>query len=164
MNRKLPLLGACLALTASATVSANAGAATHDKIGPHQYFDGLVNGSIGVGSPAIIKVVCPGPESQTGHPLKGQTVEVTEPKAILSTSGYTGNDATSVGAFFEAPPPAANGPGQVNFTKYGVTKSIPTSLNVPCGGTGQVTFVPFPQSPPTSQAATVAVEYVNVAV
>jgi hypothetical protein len=163
MNRKLLLLGACLALTGSAAVSSSADAATHHKIGKHQHFDGLVDGSIGVGSPAIIKVVCPGPESQTGHPLRGQTVEVTEPKAILSTSGYTGNDATSISVFFGAPPPAANGPGQVSFTKYGVTKSIPTTLNLPCGGTGQVTFVPFPQSPPSSQAATVAVEYVNVA-
>ena len=93
-----------------------------DKIGPHQYFGGLVNGSVGVGSPAIIKVVCPGPESQSGHPLKGQTVEVTEPKAILSTSGYTGNDATSIGAFFGAPPPATNGPGPVSYTHLDVYK------------------------------------------
>ena len=163
LNRTL-LFGACLALFAAAAVSGNAGAAAHEKIGPHQYFDGLVNGSIGVGSPAIIKVVCPGPESQSGHPLKGQRVEVTEPKAILSTSGYTGNEATSIGVFFGAPPPAENGAGQVNFTRYGVAKSIPTSLNLPCDGTGQVTFVPFPQSPPSSQAATVAVEYINVAV
>ncbi len=84
------------------------------------------------------------------------------PKVILSTSGYTGNGATSIGAFFGAPPPA-NGPGQVSFTKYGVSKQVPTALNLPCSGTGQVTFVPFPQSPPTSYAATVAVEYVNVA-
>lgn len=164
MNRRLLLLGACLALTASVAFSTNAGAATHDKIGPHQYFDGLVNGSIGVGSPAIIKVVCPGPESQSGHPVRGQTVEVTEPKTVLSTSGYTGEDATSVGVFFGAAPPVANGPGQVNFKRYGVTKSIPTSLDLPCGGMGQVTFVPFPQSPPTSQAATVSVQYMNVAV
>jgi hypothetical protein len=91
-------------------------------------------------------------------------VEVTESKAILSISGYTGSEATSIGAFFGAPPPVENGPGQVTFTKYGVTKSIPTTLNLPCGGTGQVTFVPFPQSPPSSRAATVAVEYDNVAV
>ncbi|MGO8870373.1 MAG: hypothetical protein ACLQPH_03055 [Acidimicrobiales bacterium] len=164
MNRKLLLLGASLAFAASAAVSASAGAATHDKIGPHQYFDGLVNGSIGVGSPATINVVCPGPEDQTGHPVAGQTVEVTEPKAVLSTSGYTGNDATSIVAFFGPPPPAAGGSGQVKFTKYGVTKAIPTSFNLPCSGTGQVTFVPLPQSPPTSRAATVAVQYVNVGV
>ncbi|MGA3149750.1 MAG: hypothetical protein ABSF33_20095 [Acidimicrobiales bacterium] len=163
MNRRLLLLSACLALAASWALSVPAGAAGHDKIGPHQYFDGLVNGSIGVGHPAIVKVVCPGPASRTGHPLAGQTVEVTEPKVVLSTSGYTGNKATSIDVFFGAPPPAAEGPGPVNFTKYGVAKSIPTSLDLPCSGTGHVTFVPFPQSPPTSRAATVAVQYVNVA-
>lgn len=163
MSRRLLVLVACLAFAASGARSAPAGAATHDKIGPHQYFDGLVNGSIGVGHPAIVKVVCPGPASRTGHPLVGQRLEVTEPKAVLSTSGYTGKKATSIDAFFGAPPPAAEGPGQVSFKKYGVAKSIPTSLELPCAGTGHVTFVPYPQSPPTSRAATVAVEYVNVA-
>jgi len=163
MNRRLLLLGICLALTASVAASTSAGAATHEKVGPHQYFDGLVNGSIGVGSPAVVKVVCPGPENRAGHPLAGQTLEVTQPKAILSTSGYTGNRATSIGAFFVAPPPAASGPGPVNFTTYGVAKPIPASVNLPCSGTGHVTFVPFPQSPPTSRSASVAVEYVNVA-
>lgn len=163
MNRKLLFVGVCLALAASVALPASAGAATQGKVGPRQYFDGLVNGSIGVGSPAIVKVVCPGPESRSGHPLAGQSVEVTEPKAILSTSGYTGKDATSIRAFFGAPPPAAKGPGQVIFTKYGVAKPIPTSLSLPCAGTGHVTFVPLPQSPPTSRTATVAIRYVNVA-
>ncbi len=163
MNRRLLLLGVGLALAASATMSTAAGAAAHQRVGPHQYFDGLVNGSIGAGKPAIIKVVCPGPEGRSGHPLGGQTVEVTEPKAILSTSGYTGKHATSIGVFFGAPPPTAVGPGQVSFARYGVAKPIPTSLSLPCGGTGHVTFVPFPQSPPTSRAATVKVEYANVA-
>src|ERR1700722_6000973 len=90
MNRKLVLLGVCLTFAVSASVSATAGAASQPKIGPHQYFEGLVNGSIGAGRPAILKVVCPGPESRTGHPLAGQAVEVTEPKVIHSTSGYTG--------------------------------------------------------------------------
>lgn len=163
MNRRVLLLGACLALAASASVSATAGAATQGKIGPHQYFEGFVNGSIGVGSPAIVKVVCPGPESRSGHPVAGQSVQVAEPKVIHATSGYTGKDATSIGVFFGAPPPAAAGPGQVTFSHYGVVKSIPRSLAVPCSGTGHVTFVPFPQSPPSSRAATVAVKYVNVA-
>lgn len=164
MRRTLLLLAACLAVAASAATPARADAAIPNKIAPHQYFDGLVNGTIGVGTPATIKVVCPGPEAQTGHPVAGQTVEVTEPKVILSTSGYTGNDARSIVAFFGPPPPVTGSSGQVKFTKYGVAKSIPTSLNLPCGGSGQVTFVPLPQSPPTSRSATVAVQYVNVAV
>jgi hypothetical protein len=163
MNQRLLLIGACLALTATAVMATAAGAATHPKVGPHQYFDGLVNGSIGAGSPAIVKVACPGPANTTGHPLAGQTVEVTEPKAVLSTSGYTGRHGTSIGVFFGAPPPTAHGPGQVNFTRYGVAKPLPTSLELPCSGRGHATFVPFPQSPPTSRDATVTVKYVNVA-
>jgi hypothetical protein len=81
---------------------------------------------------------------------------------VLANAGYTGNSATSIGVFFGAPPPAA-GPGQVSFTRYGVPKAIPTSLELPCGGSGQVTFVPFPQSPPTSRAATVPVVFANIA-
>ena len=159
----LLLFGASLVLAAAAPASASAGAATHGKVGPRQYFDGLVNGSLGSGKPAIIKVVCPGPASRTGHPLAKQKVEVSEPKAILSTSGYTGKDATSISAFFGPPPPSATGSGQVRFTRYGIAKPIPTSLNLPCSGSGHVTFVPLPQSPPTSRSASVAVKYVNVA-
>ncbi|MGA2836541.1 MAG: hypothetical protein ABSF84_08090 [Acidimicrobiales bacterium] len=165
MNRKpLLLLCSCLIIAGSAVLPASAGAAaTHAKVGPHQYFDGLVNGSLGIGSPAVIKVVCPGPAGQTGHPLAGQTVEVELPKAILSTSGYTGDDATYIAAFFGPPPPSGASSGQVKFTKYGLAKPISTSLTVPCGGTGQVTFVPFPESPPTSRSTSVSVEFANVA-
>lgn len=52
----------------------------------------------------------------------------------------------------------------MRFTAYGIAKPIPTSLSLPCSGTGHVTFVPLPQSPPTSRSASVAVKYVNVAV
>jgi hypothetical protein len=165
MNRKplLLLLGACLALAWA--IPATAGAATHPKVGAHQYFEGLVNGSLGTtGRPALIKVVCPGPDGRTGHPLGKQTLEVELSKAVLAGSGYTGNDATSISAFFGAPPPTAAGPGAVSFTRYGVAKAIPTSLELPCSGSGHVTFVPFPESPPTSRSASVAVEFVNVAV
>lgn len=156
------LLGASLVLAAAAPASA--GAATHGKVGPHQYFEGLVNGSLGSGKPAIIKVVCPGPANRTGHPLAGQKVEVSELKVIHSTSGFTGKNASSISAFFGPPPPSAATSGQVRFTRYGIAKPIPTSLNLPCSGSGHVTFVPLPQSPPTSRSASVAVEYVDVAV
>jgi hypothetical protein len=164
MNQRLLLLSACLIIAGSAAFSTSASAATRAKVGPHQYFDGLVNGSMGVGSPAIINVVCPGPSNQTGHPLAGQKVEVEESVAVLTNSGYTGDDATYIDAFFGPPPPTPATSGQVKFTKYGVAKAIPKSLELPCRGTGQVTFVPFPESPPTSQSASVAVEDENVAV
>jgi hypothetical protein len=64
-------------------------------------------------------------------------------------SSDNGYDATSIAAFFGAPPPGTASPGQVTFKRYGVTKAIPT-------------FVPFPASPPTSRSVGVAVEYANV--
>ena len=139
-------------------------AATHPKVGPHQYFAGSVNGSLGTSTPAVIKVVCPGPEAQRGHPLSGQTVEVRLAVATTRSVGYTGNDATSIGTFFGPPPPTTTGPGQVSFREYGVPKAVPTSLSLPCQGTGVVTFVPFPESPPISRSASVPVQYENIAV
>jgi hypothetical protein len=158
------LLGVSLvAIAVGLLVPGVSGAATHPKVGPHQYFAGSVNGSSGGPTPVIIRVVCPGPEAQRGHPLSGQTVEVGPAASTASSIGYTGNDATSISAFFGPPPPAATGPGQVSFRRYGVPKAIPTSLSLPCQGTGVVTFVPFPESPPTSRSASVPVEYANVA-
>jgi len=142
------------------------GAATHTRIGPHQHFAALVNGSAGTPAPAVIRMACPGPTfvGQTGHPLAGQTVEVRLDPAVAGGPGYTGNSARSIGVFFGPPPPSTTAPGQVSFTRYGIPKAIPTTLTFPCGGTGFVTFVPFPQSPPTSRSASVAVAYANVAV
>jgi hypothetical protein len=110
-------------------------------------------------------VICPGPVGigRTGHPLAGQTVEVGRTLPTGSNSGYTGSSATSIAAFFGAPPPVTAGPGQVDFSRYGVAKAIPASLSLPCGGTGAVTFVPFPESPPSSRSESVPVEYTNVA-
>jgi hypothetical protein len=159
------LLGTSLAVIAvGLLVPGVSGAETHPNVGPHQLFAGSVNGSSGRPTPAVIRVVCPGPGAQRGHPVSRQTVEVGPAASTASTTGDTGNDATSIGAFFGPPPPAATGPGQVSFRRYRVLKAIPTSLSLPCQGTGVVTFIPFPESPPTSRSASVPVEYVNVAV
>ncbi len=160
------LVGTSLVVVAASLITPGVSSATtHTKVRPHQYFAGSVNGSLGTPTPAVIKVVCPGPATpgQTGHPLSGQTVEVGLTASAIGNPGYTGDRATSIAAFFGAPPPSTAGPGQVTFTRYRVSKAIPTSLNLPCGGTGVVTFVPFPQSPPTSRSASVAVEFANVA-
>ncbi len=160
------LVGGSLMMVAVGLIAPGvSGAAPHAKVRPHQYFAGSVNGSLGTPVPAMVKVVCPGPVSfgRTGHPLAGQTVAVGRAISTESGSGYTGSDATVIGVFFGAPPPGSAGPGQVTFARYGMAKAVPTSLSLPCGGTGVVTFVPFPVSPPTSRSATVAVEYANVA-
>jgi hypothetical protein len=154
MHRRLLILGAVLVLASSATVASRAGAAVTPptKVGPNQYFSASIKGQLGVGSPATIHMACFGPlrPGQTGHPMAGQTAEVFRPEVIVSHLGFTGPDATSISAFFNAPPPspaAASATGAVTFTRYAVPKKIPTSLVLPCAGTGNVYFVPFPGSP-----------------
>ncbi|HLN18147.1 MAG TPA: hypothetical protein VK277_15520 [Acidimicrobiales bacterium] len=128
------------------------------KIGPHQFFIGLVNGQ---SSDAVVQVVCPGPEGLTGRALGGQTFTVLSPTAIPNPAGYTGTAAHGIVAYFAPVPASAK--GTVRFTHYGVTKTIPTNIPLPCSGAGLVTFAPEPSSP-TAVSYNVAVTFVNVAV
>jgi hypothetical protein len=134
-------------IIAAGTMTASG--AANAPVGPHQYFSATVNGSNGDAGRVAIWMACYGPiqPGQTGHPVRGQTVGVRlvpVPSTDTSPLGYTGNRATSIGAFFGAPQPATpSGTSYVQFTSYG-TKAIPTSLLLPCSGTGQVTFVPLP--------------------
>ncbi len=162
MSRRAVVAGSMVVALALA-VPTTIGAATHPRIRPHQYFAGLVNGSTGRPTPAIIKMVCPGPSNTTGHPLEGQTVEVIRAAATVDGGGYTGKSGTSISVFFGALPPSGNAIGQVTFTRYGVAMAVPTSVTLPCSGSGVVGFLPFPRTPPTTRAATVPVEYANIA-
>ncbi|MBM9506209.1 hypothetical protein [Actinacidiphila acididurans] len=127
-------------------------------IGPHQYFTGEVNGA---SVNAVIKLACPGPVGigQTGHPLAGQTVDVL-PAASSSAAGvgYTGESADSVRVDFGG----ATTTAPLVLTSYAVKAAIPTSLNLPCSGTGTVAFVPAPTST-TASPALVKVTYANIA-
>jgi hypothetical protein len=163
-------VGTVALLAASVVVVATASAAPivvppQEKVGPHQIFGGLVNGKSGIGTPAPIRMACFGAvhPGETGHPMSGQTVEVFRPEAIVGHFGYTGSSATHIVAFFGPLPPTpvivASSVSTVTFTRYDVKKPIPTSLKLPCDGTGSVTFVPLPQSPPNSRDATVQVAY-----
>ena len=160
------LAGACFCIVVISIGVSRAGAALplQGKVGPHQVFGGLVNGDSGVGIRAPIHMACFGAvrPGQKGHPLKGQTVELFHPEAIRGHFGNTGDRATSIVAFFGTPPPVATpGATTVTFHRYGVTKPIPTSLLLPCDGTGTVHFVPVPKSPPTSHDATVRVAFIG---
>jgi hypothetical protein len=164
------LVGLCVVVVATAMVVVSAGAAIppQGKVGPRQYFEGMVNSQAGIGAPVAIKMACFGPvrPGEKGHPIAGQTVEVMRPLVIVvGHSGYTGKSATSIVAFFGPPPPTPSpvpaSANTVTFQKYGVKKLIPTSLLLPCSGTGTVSFVPIPQSPPSSRDATVPVSYVG---
>jgi len=167
MHRKLVILGASLVVASSAALTSGAGAAIppQGKIGPNQYFSASVNGQLGIGPPATIQMACFGPlrPGQTGHPMAGQTVEVFRPEVIVAHEGFTGPNAHSISAFFNGPPPSpATAAGNVTFTRYGVSKKIPTSLVLPCAGTGNVYFVPFPKTPiGPAMDAVVPVTYVG---
>jgi hypothetical protein len=150
------------------TAATQTAGAVH-KVGPNQYFTGVINGTDGnTVIPIAIHMACFGAvrPGETGHPMGGQTLAVHQlfPPTITSTLGKTGNDST-IGVFFGAPPPgtlqgaSANAAAKsILFVHYDMTKGLPTSLTLPCGGTGTVWFVPIPVVPP-SQAAAVPVEF-----
>jgi hypothetical protein len=127
-------------------------------IGPHQYFVAQVNGVV---EGAAVKVGCVGPVSATayGHPLAGQTVDVQyAPVAADEVGlGYTGESATHVVVGFESLPVATRA---VTISQYGTKVAIPTTLSLPCSGTGTVVFVPGPTSD-TALTATIPVTYVG---
>ncbi len=152
------LAGSVMALPAGATV----------KVGPNQFFTGVINGHDGnTATPIAIRMACFGPVTpgETGHPMAGQTLAVHRlfpPTVTAGPLGFTGNDA-EIGVFFNVPPPVTPGGAAttaVIFKRYDVSKRLPTALTLPCGGTGTVYFTPIPVIPP-SRTATVPVEFVG---
>jgi hypothetical protein len=138
------------------------------KVGPKQYFTGVINGKDGNTSiPITIRMACAGAvrPGQTGHPMGGQTLAVHQlfPPSPTGSLGYTGNDS-EIGVFFNAPPPARSraraATTSTTFTRYDRTQPLPTSLTLPCEGTRTVWFVPIAVVPP-SRAATVPVRFVG---
>lgn len=134
------------------------------KVGPKQFFTGVINGRDGNTTiPIVIQMACIGPVTpgETGHPLRGQTLAVRElfPPTTAGSLGYTGNDS-EIGVFFNAPPPAADPIATPDFTRYDKTRKLPTSLVLPCSGTGTAYFTPVPVVPP-SRSATVPVEFAS---
>jgi hypothetical protein len=73
-----------------------------------------------------------------GHPAGGQYVEVTELGS--TTGGFTGSHANRIVAFFDTPSVSA----PMTLRYYDVPVAIPTSLRLPCSGTGILHFVPEP--------------------
>ena len=146
---------------------AGAGAPRQARIGHNQQFAASVNGSTGVAAPAVIRMGCFGPlvPGRSGHPMAGQYVEVYRPEVIVADLGFTGPTATTIQAFFGAPPPAPvvlSGGNDVVFSHYGVRRPVPTSLTLPCAGSGNVYFVPLPSTPlGTARDAVVRVTYVG---
>ena len=130
-------------------------------IAPGQHFVGLVNKHT---ANAVILMACGYPLSadETGHPLDGQTIAVEPPAATAQRTGFTGTRGRSITAAFVVakPQPATNGP--VTFTQYG-SQTLPTSLVLPCSGSGIAVFTPQPTSK-TAQNAEVSVTFANITV
>jgi hypothetical protein len=163
LRRTAPLsAAAALALATAPLASADAIAA----VGPNQYFTAQVNGPASSTGSSVIKVVCPGPVTpgELGHPVSGQTVEaflVLPPVTVPNQLGFTGSAAHQIDVFFT---PASSGTAApVVLTAYGVVAKIPTTLLLPCGGSGVVSFVPEPGST-TARSYQVPVVYENIAV
>jgi type 1 fimbria pilin len=140
--------------TASAGSAAWAATVGGNKIEPHQWFAGLVNGKF---DNAIVTVACP-IGAKTGRALSGQTLEVTMPQVIATNFGNTGSKGRRIASLIG---PSVSTSTTIVFKAYNRTVPFPTNIPVPCGGTGTVLFVPIPGSK-TSAPATVTVTYGNV--
>ena len=103
----------------------------------------------------LLRPIQPG---QTGHPFAGQTVKVLpSPAPATNDLGFTGSAADAIAVYFPSPT-VANNP--VILRDYAVSAPIPTSLTLPCSGSGTVAFVPTPTIP-TAHTATVTVSFVG---
>lgn len=168
MRALFPALAGMAALTAVAlaTPAASADVVPPSAVGPNTYFYAAVNPDrVSTGSVPTILVDCsntiyPG---EFGHPLAHQYVEafrqLTPP---ANTAGYTGSAATQIDAFFNG----AYGGGVIThqpvvITDFDVLVPIPTTLYVPCGVEGTVSFVPTPTSS-TARSQSVRVDYFDV--
>jgi hypothetical protein len=157
-KRSFLLLASTLTLLVGVVCGGVAGART--AIGPRQHFVGLVNKHT---TNATILMVCATPDpNETGHPLGGQTITVKPPSTAASTTGYTGTHGRSITASFVLPVAASTTNAAISFTRYG-SQTIPTSLVLPCAGSGLVVFSPEPMSK-TAHRISVTVNFGNITV
>ena len=146
-RRYAALAVAACAMAAVAATPAIAHAQDPIPIRPGQYFSGFINGH--PPGQAIIWTACFGPTTpgETGHPLANQTIEV-EPANIAGSAvdlGYTGTVGNSIVATLGPSSTSVN--VLAKFTAYFVVQHIPTTITVPCAGSGVVSFTPVPGSP-----------------
>jgi hypothetical protein len=132
-------------------------AATGLAINPNEHYFGFVNGKH---SQAFIHVVCRGPAggSHTGPPTPAQSVSV---QHLRSDGADTGSVAHEIWAEF-----ANDRVHVVGFTHYGPSKPIPTTLRLPCQGTGTVRFTTCFGTRPCGSGSrddVVKVTFVNIA-
>lgn len=147
------LIAVALGLSLAAAASAAVRPQDPVPIGPNEYFKGLIKNH--PPGKAVITVICPGPVN-TGHPAAGQTIEVetTQPTSTFDT-GFTGSAGKKITA---ALAPAATSTILATFTSFFAPTDIPTSITVPCSGSGKVVFRPTPTSS-TAKSAVLPVTF-----
>lgn len=154
MRLGVAVAGAFVSVLCTPSVSAST------AIGPHQHFVGRVNGQP---STAVVRTVCGGPETpgRLGAIAGRQTLSVVRD---VSGSGYTGF-FSQVYAWF-VPNASFNGHHAATITAYRTRVAIPTSVRVPCSGTGRVQFSSCPYLAPCAAgwvSTYVRVRFVNIA-
>ncbi len=160
MRRVVQISVMCLALAITGAVPLASEASAGAPIKAGQHFLGLVNGTH---KAAVVKTVCPGPAGgkRTGPVAGKQTMSVVHNR---KGHGYTGL-FSSVYAWFQ-PVTGGAAPTQLHFERYSTPKSIPTSIQVPCGGTGTVVFSSCPYLAPCAAGwvtDVVKVKFENIA-
>ena len=142
MRRVARISVVCLALAFVGAEPVALAASGGAPIKAGQHFFGLVNGTH---TAPVVRVVCPGPAGLkgTGAVAGKQTMSVVQSH---KGHGYTGL-FSSVYAWFQ---PLSGGarPTELHFKYYSTPKSIPTSIRVPCEGTGTVVFSSCPYLAP----------------
>jgi hypothetical protein len=86
-------------------------------------------------------------------------------KRVRNGGGFTGLFSHVYAWFVPAPP--ASTPTQLRFTYYAKAVTIPTAIQVPCEGRGQVEFSSCPYLAPCAAGWTpyrLSVRYVDIAV
>jgi hypothetical protein len=132
------------------------------QVGPQQFFNGEVFGlSTSVSAQDVIQVTCAGPAA-TGHPVANQYVAAHQFFPPVATSyGYTGNFGTEidVNLIYSIGTITVVTPTFAKLTYYDTKAEIPTSLTVPCNGTGVVVFTPSPDPDGSGIASDVDVTF-----
>ena len=143
MVRTLTRTFATVAMAVAVLAVASVPAGAKQPIGPNQQFAGLVNGTR---ASAVVYTVCAGPATagRTGPVASGQTLAVAR---VGTGHGNTG-PFNRVYAWFVPESGATTAPTQLKFWSYRVSKAIPTSVQVPCDGTGTVEFSSCPYLAP----------------
>jgi hypothetical protein len=150
------IAGGALAVPAAAQAS---------PVGPKQYFYGQVIPTTSATALNVIQVACVGP-LPTGHPLPGQSVEVHQVfPPVATTTGYTGNSAKQIDANLIY----SRGTVTVvtfvaTLTSYDVRVPIPTSITVPCSGSGVMSFAGSPDPDNSGRPSNVGVTFQSLGV